>query len=320
MKKDRVKEVHFYEWSVPRWVLSRTHDQLDATGRGIYRELLDLCYTQGGFRLDMPVLYQKCACTADQFKAVWKTINRHFPRNESDKSWRHNPAATLYRASYFGYIEKQKTRARTTKKDKVSEPEGGPIDSTHPVSKHLGTKKDKVSEIDLADTTTCDTPATENLAVAEKQISQYDTTLHDTTLHDKKTREEEDAPPPPDDLDKNAVQPVSPQNGYGPGALGDDQWLEFRKAGEEYGWKFSESEWDEARFTWKRYDIAQRIAAVAGIRQRIKAGDEGLRLAHPKNYLSKSMWVRAVAERTQKRKGPAWLDEAHRVAAGGRAN
>lgn len=113
MKKDRVPELHFYEWSVPRWVLSTTRDQLDATGRGIYRDLLDLCYTQGGFLFDLDLLCRKCACTKEQFSAVWPNIQRHFPRDRHDTTKCVNNDATTYRKNYFDYIAGQRAKRKS---------------------------------------------------------------------------------------------------------------------------------------------------------------------------------------------------------------
>lgn len=115
MKKDRIPELHFYEWSVPRWVLSSTRDALDATGRGIYRDLLDLCYTQGGFPLDVVLLCRKCACTKEQFDAAWPIIERHFPKDDHAPNMRVNRDATTYRRNYFNYIEEQRAKRKKTK-------------------------------------------------------------------------------------------------------------------------------------------------------------------------------------------------------------
>lgn len=97
----------------------------------------------------------------------------------------------------------------------------------------------------------------------------------------------------------------NPQNGgYGPGAIGDEAWAEFRSLGEQYGWKYSVIEWDEARqFQWKSMDFTQRLSAVAHLRSLIKAHDGGLVRAHPKNYLGKQMYLRAVGPPPQSTNG-----------------
>lgn len=296
MKKDRTPEVHFYEWSVPRWVLSSTHDKLDASGRGIYRELLDLCYTQGGFPFDIPLICRKCACTAEQFEAAWIEIERHFPKDSHRPSMRINRDANTYRKNYFGYVAKQR------KNRKGTHPEGGtrkPVEST-----------DNAVVVG------------ENLTTVEKSsdggFTQHNTTLHDVTQHDT-TRDEGNVstPPPPTRLPQTPVDPprrasVSPRNGHRPGAMGDEPWQEFRRLGTQYGWKYSDVEWDEARqYGWSPLDFTQQLTAVAHIRALIEAGDSGLVRAHPKNYLAKGMYIRSIGPPPKTSAVPsktAWLE------------
>jgi hypothetical protein len=79
MKKDRVAELHFFEWRITAWVTSETRDRLDAAGRGIYRELLDHCYAQGHFPDDPEWICRRCACTPEQLEKTWPKIEKHFP-------------------------------------------------------------------------------------------------------------------------------------------------------------------------------------------------------------------------------------------------
>ncbi len=119
MKRDRVAEVHYYEWRMSAWATSETRDRLDATGRGIYRELLDHCYGQGKIPDDPEWICRRCACTFDEYEKTWKVIGRHFPKI-SRTAYRYNVHADIFRREYFAYVEKQRA-CRKNRLDKVNE-------------------------------------------------------------------------------------------------------------------------------------------------------------------------------------------------------
>lgn len=122
MKRDRVAEIHFYEWRIGAWSISETRDRLDAAGRGIYRELLDQCYGAGKFPSDIEWICRRCACTPEQYEKTWKIISRHFPLIEKTE-YRYNVHADIIRAEYFLYVEKQRSnrKCRESKRNKSNE-------------------------------------------------------------------------------------------------------------------------------------------------------------------------------------------------------
>ena len=107
VKRDRVAEIHFYEWRVGAWLSSEAHDRLDATGRGIYRELLDHCYTQGKVPDDPEWMCRRCACTREQLEVTWKIIGKHFPKI-SGTEYLSNVQADIFRKEYFSYVARQR--------------------------------------------------------------------------------------------------------------------------------------------------------------------------------------------------------------------
>ena len=109
MKKDRVPELHFYEWRISAWALSETRDRLDAAGRGIYRELLDCCYGQGQFPDDREWIIRRCACTPEEYEKTWPLIAKYFPVSKS-AGYRLNLPANIVRREYFSYVSGQKKR------------------------------------------------------------------------------------------------------------------------------------------------------------------------------------------------------------------
>lgn len=108
--KERPKDLTFYEWRFPMWRTSATRDMLDASGRGIYRELLDQCYAQGEFPDDAEYICRVCACSRDEFERAWKVIEKHFPKRKNGA--RSNRKADLSRREYATYIQSQRDKRK----------------------------------------------------------------------------------------------------------------------------------------------------------------------------------------------------------------
>ncbi len=97
-------EVYYYDWKASLWSASETRDRLDATGRGIYRELLDQCYLQGSFPGDPEWICRKCACTMSQYLKYWPKMEHQFfsPDEHHFKVVRfENQAANIFRAKFL---------------------------------------------------------------------------------------------------------------------------------------------------------------------------------------------------------------------------
>ncbi len=108
MNKDRTIEIQYYDWRLVAWLTSETRDRLDATGRGIYRELLDQCYAQGGFPYDTEWICRKCACTPEELATVWPIIERHFPCFPKKKTHRHHWVSDIFRKKVISMLKTAK--------------------------------------------------------------------------------------------------------------------------------------------------------------------------------------------------------------------
>lgn len=106
--RNRILEVHFYEWRLLSWATSDTRDRLDAAGRGIYRELIDQCYAKGSFPADLDYIQRKCACTLEEYERTWPIIKKQF-RLDARKNEYHHALADTFRRSHFSYIETQRS-------------------------------------------------------------------------------------------------------------------------------------------------------------------------------------------------------------------
>lgn len=125
MKRERKAEIHYYEWSVARWLGSSTRDRLDAAGRAIYREMLDRCYVQGSVPYDFELLAKITAATPEEIERNWATIRSHFQQHPRDKSLLVNKHANVYRKQFFRALKQSRTNGerggRPTATQKPSE-------------------------------------------------------------------------------------------------------------------------------------------------------------------------------------------------------
>jgi len=111
-RQDRIPEVYFYEWSVNRWRTSETRAILSLAGRGLYRELLDLCYAQGSISSDFQILAAQVGCAPTEIEQIWPKIKRHFYADKHDPQRLRNHASDMYRKQFFEYISVQKDKGR----------------------------------------------------------------------------------------------------------------------------------------------------------------------------------------------------------------
>ncbi len=112
-RHDRVPEIYFYEWSVSRWRSSETRAQLSPLGRGIYREILDLCYVQGSIPKDLKILAAQCDCSMADLETIWPVIGRHFCKHKRDAERLTNKTADVIRENCLRYFQRQKRNAQS---------------------------------------------------------------------------------------------------------------------------------------------------------------------------------------------------------------
>jgi hypothetical protein len=75
--KSRNKETlfkDFYDWYFKDWMVSGARARLTVPARGIYQDLLGLCYTEGGIERDAPTLMLRLGIPAEYFKDLEAAI------------------------------------------------------------------------------------------------------------------------------------------------------------------------------------------------------------------------------------------------------
>lgn len=105
-------EIHFYEWSVSRWLASESRVCLTLAARGLYRDCLDLCYATGSIPKDPSILARLCHTSEAEVVEIWPFIERHFYPLKNDKNRLGNHAADMFRRSFFKFKKEQKAKGK----------------------------------------------------------------------------------------------------------------------------------------------------------------------------------------------------------------
>lgn len=169
-RQDRVPEVHFYEWSVSRWRASETRALLTSAGRGIYREILDLCYVQGSIPKDHHILAVQCNCGVEELEAIWPIIARHFYQDKHDPKRLRNKFSEVRRRTFFQYVKAQKANAKkggeAKAKHNTNLPSGGAVFPAQEIS------IDKKRVVESSRVSTKNTPPPPSGGVALDRVAQ----------------------------------------------------------------------------------------------------------------------------------------------------
>lgn len=68
----------WYKWQHTDWLTSETRFTLSLIERGLYRDLLDIHYSEGSISADVDVLIRMCACSETEFKTAWEGVAKFF--------------------------------------------------------------------------------------------------------------------------------------------------------------------------------------------------------------------------------------------------
>lgn len=261
MKKDRMPEVHFYEWSVSRWTGSTTRMLLDSSGRGIYRELIDLCYTQGSCPKDPVIQARFCGCTEAEIERVWPSISKHFFADKHDSSRLRNAVADVYRKNYFGFCKRQK-KNRTGSAVSVPQKPNKVIG--------IGDSGQEVSD------QVCHT--------------KLDDTRRDETIQDEVRRDDtsggggESAPPP---------KPAAPLSlVVQPEWKRDEAFSRFAADYLSTGGAFIDEDFlDAHQWCWKKLDFEQRLERVRALAMHLPTWTDPGFIPRPRKFLE-TEWKR----------------------------
>jgi len=245
MKRDRRPEMRLYEWDITRWMTSRTRMELHGLGRGVYRDLLDLCMAQGKMPADHELLAQHCAVSGEEFESVWPVIARHFHQDKHDKNSLVNDSATVERMSYFRFVAKQRKNRNSKGMDKP--------------------KQDK--EIHDGGSTVVVTNA--------RPLLPHDTTLDDTTRHDTTLEEKKEETEPPPESETPAATEEEPGMVIRstPAWKTDPEYMEFVTDYLKTGGAFIDEDFLAAHtFTWRTLDPEQKLERHKALLEKITRG------------------------------------------------
>ena len=68
----------WHRWFPAEWLSSETRHSMSAAARGVYRDALDLCYSEGSIQADEATLRRLLAVSEAAFAEAWPEISRKF--------------------------------------------------------------------------------------------------------------------------------------------------------------------------------------------------------------------------------------------------
>lgn len=74
--------IHSYPWYFADWLQSETRFDLSLSERGLYRDLLDLCYQDGSIPYDERRLRLMAACGDEEFTLAWEKVKSMFTERD----------------------------------------------------------------------------------------------------------------------------------------------------------------------------------------------------------------------------------------------
>lgn len=74
--------LHSYPWYISDWRDSRARARMSIEQRGLYREILDLCYKDGSVPSDEEMLRTLCGATEREWKRAWPVVSKQFASGE----------------------------------------------------------------------------------------------------------------------------------------------------------------------------------------------------------------------------------------------
>jgi uncharacterized protein YdaU (DUF1376 family) len=102
----------WHKWFHSNWLASLTRLSAHLDGRGLYRDLLDVYYQEGGIPEDRDQLIQIAATTPEEFDKAWPQIQHKFEPDPARPGWLVNAKAEEVLAKSIKTSEKQSICAK----------------------------------------------------------------------------------------------------------------------------------------------------------------------------------------------------------------
>lgn len=73
-----VRALPYYKWFWQEWRANRAVQRMGYVERGLYRELLDECWSEGGIPNDVAEMAEICGCPVDVMANAWQVLSKRF--------------------------------------------------------------------------------------------------------------------------------------------------------------------------------------------------------------------------------------------------
>jgi len=103
--------VIWHRWFHGRWLLSASRIMNTLETRGLYRDLLDMCYQEGCIPDNREALIRIAACSAEEFDRAWPSIKAKFVPHPDKPGWLTTSTVEEILAESGEYSDRQSARA-----------------------------------------------------------------------------------------------------------------------------------------------------------------------------------------------------------------
>lgn len=86
---EKNRPLPYYKWEVQAYRATREVQRMTWQQRGMYRELLDECWVEGGFPNKAAAIAEIIGCTVEELNEAWPTLKQRFVLDETTRVW-HN--------------------------------------------------------------------------------------------------------------------------------------------------------------------------------------------------------------------------------------
>lgn len=111
----------WHRWFHATWLASETRHSMTAAERGVYRDALDLCYSEGSIPADERTLQRLLIVSDEEFSEAWPAVSKHFEEHPDRPDRLINPKASEIMAESERYRRQQAAHGRKGGRPKGSE-------------------------------------------------------------------------------------------------------------------------------------------------------------------------------------------------------
>jgi len=136
----------WHRWYHGTWLSSETRLSMTAAERGIYRDALDLCYSEGSIPADPVRVQRLLSVTPEEFSAAWPSVSLHFEPDSARIDRLVNPKAAEVMHEAADYRRRQAENGKKGGRPKGSGKRSQRLRKANPFESTKGSLSDRIAQ------------------------------------------------------------------------------------------------------------------------------------------------------------------------------